>query len=226
VNLSNADPRSRQEAAYQIAHLDQGRIESETIRHLWAAESEERDSLAKIWMVIALSRHSNETAKIRETLLTLTHDSDSSVRTLAVGELARLPIDESTIMTLADSLETEKDPYVRREIVILLGRAGEQAKAVWQQLAFCLTDEGTDVQMFAAEALGNIGPDAHRALPNLLRVAMEKNAPDDVRLAAIRAIGKLGTKAQAALPELHLIASRSDKIGAEATAAIKRLTSK
>ncbi len=59
---------------------------------------------------------------------------------------------------------------------------------------------GTDVRMFAAVAIGNIGPDAKTAIPALTELFKDKD--NVVRCLAAQAVGSIGSEAKAAIPSL------------------------
>ena len=83
------------------------------------------------------------------------------------------------------------------------------SKAAITVLIETLKDDHTYVRWSAAEALGNIGPDAKAAVPHLIEVL--KNENRDVRMAAAIALGRIGSEEAKAAAISHLIEGLKDE---------------
>lgn len=78
--------------------------------------------------------------------------------------------------------------------------SGEDWDAQLNRLVKGLNHRIWYVRMGSALALGGIGPEAERAIPDLLEALEDKNVK--VRCAVVRALGNMGTHAQTAIPHL------------------------
>lgn len=68
---------------------------------------------------------------------------------------------------------------------------GDAAKSAVPDLERLLSDENTEVALYAAEALGGIGTSAERAIPALQKLAAEDQEDEDLRETAQAAIKKI-----------------------------------
>ena len=94
------------------------------------------------------------------------------------------------------------------------------AKSAVSELAKALKDSDDYVRMFAALALGAIGPDAQPAVPALCEFL--RDGPVHLKNHAAGALGRIGPAAKAAIPEL--IATLSDAVaGGEAAQALAEI---
>ena len=93
-----------------------------------------------------------------------------------------------------------------------------------RELADVLQGSGSaDQRWKAAEALGNLGREAHGAVPVLAAALRDRN--EQVRWRAAEALGKLGTGAAQAVPALIDALDRSDMLAQEAAKALGRMGS-
>ena len=97
--------------------------------------------------------------------------------------------------------------------VYLLGRCGVRAVPA---LVRILRDTDDEVRAWAAEALGEIGPEAKVAIPALMKALGDSKG--GVRLCAARALGRVGPEAKAAVPALIKALGDSDYIMRECAA--------
>ncbi len=112
---------------------------------------------------------------------------------------------------LAKVLHDEKKSYSPRiEAALLLGRIG--GKEAVASLRLALSDRHPNVQDFAVVALGDVGPAAREALPDLARLLRqrlkEKTAISIRRDQTIEALAKIGGNSQEAVDALVLCLKR------------------
>ena len=125
-------------------------------------------------------------------------DADDQVRLEAARALAAIgPAAAAAVPALRDGLGDES-PFVRFEAARALGMFGVAARDAVESLAALLTQEGLEASTrdMAATALGEIGPDAAAAVPQLVQ-AMRDNSH-----AAADALGRVGPRAADAVPAL------------------------
>jgi hypothetical protein len=118
------------------------------------------------------------------------------------------------------------DPKERAWAAEALGRRGAVRSADVQEAVTPLrellkNDKNVNVRRAAAEALGNIGRDLDKTIPDLIR-AMKSDPAEPVKIAAILALGKIGPEARAALPELRPIAQDRKKENRRLSAAARQ----
>ncbi len=121
---------------------------------------------------------------------------------------------------LAASIQTEKDPLIRLEIIRALGRyPGPDAEVI---LKAALTDDDTHVRVAACEAWGrHSDAQAVKLLSDMLR----SDVDIDVRLAAAKALGE--TKNAAAVAALgEALADENPAMQYRAVLSLKKATGK
>src|SRR5699024_2971357 len=92
-------------------------------------------------------------------------------------------------------------------------------------LTDALKDSDNTVRGLAADALGEIGPDAKAALPMLLKMLTDANA--SVRARAAFALGGVGANAEETAPALaHLIKDKDDDVRLNAVSALAEVGGK
>jgi HEAT repeat protein len=99
----------------------------------------------------------------------------------------------AAIQTLGDIAQSPADAY--RDL----------AKPAVPELIEALGDKDDDVRIWAAIALGQIGPDAVNAVQPLLSLLRTEENPQAI-CGAIQALGEIGPGAESALPVLAAIA--------------------
>jgi len=95
---------------------------------------------------------------------------------------------------LAAALKDAKDSNFRQAILQGMQNTAYRGKTSVTPLMDCLTDANLNVRIFACNVLANIGPDAAEAIPQLRKIAEEKNVNPNVQTAARNAIQRLEAK--------------------------------
>lgn len=123
------------------------------------------------------------------TLVAALKDKNPLVRAAVAEGLGEMPRSEESVAALAGALK-DRDREVRYRAVRSLVRMGMAAKPAVADLTLVLTgDNNYLIRTAAAEALGQIGPDAAAATPALVAALGDWNA--GVRRAAETAIAKI-----------------------------------
>jgi HEAT repeat protein len=143
---------------------------------------------------------------------------DHSVRSAAAEALGKIgPIARPAVPSLIQALK-DVNPFVRLDAAVAMRRIeGNGARAVPVLIDLLTERSETQRQELlwseAANALGEIGPDAKQAVPALIRVLSLGSG--EARDQAASALGKIGSLAKAAEPEL-LKALKGDRSHAQA----------
>jgi HEAT repeat protein len=148
--------------------------------------------------VVALGRladdHKDCQAEVLQHLgRALKTDAAVAVREQAATTIGQQKIDANAggvLADLAESMRSEKEPSVRREVAASLGRFGPASKQAVQPLTAALTDPDAGVRAAAADALGRVGADAKASATELLPLL--KDGEKSVRQAAVFALGRVG----------------------------------
>lgn len=90
-----------------------------------------------------------------------------------------------------------KDPNLRQGAVVALAKVGKPAV---RALIAALGDPNADLRLWAAFALGHLGPQAGPAVAGLTRAAGDEDGT--LRAVAVESLGKIGPEARAAIPIL------------------------
>lgn len=143
---------------------------------------------------------------------TLRTDASSMVRRQAAVLIGQQRIEDSIIALtdLTESMRSEQDAAIRREVASILAGFGSLAKPAVVPLTQALQDSDAEVRTAAAHALGRIGAEARTATPEL--IARTKDAQLPVRLAAVFALGRVEPEdtATAAAAILAVLATEKD----------------
>ena len=130
-------------------------------------------------------------------------DSHSGTRAAAAEALGRIGPDAVAALPNLVRLLKDSERLARAQAAFALGRFGlEAAPAVPALATVVLNDSQVEIRRLAAEALGQIGPEASGAAAESLGQALQKDTQAEVRRAAALALGKIGTEAKSALPAL------------------------
>jgi HEAT repeat protein len=137
-------------------------------------------------------------------LAPLLDDSDAAARRAAVVALGRVsPAGSSAVAEkMAKMLGTEKDPDLRRDLIVSLGLLDERSPAVVSALAAVLSEKETEpdgkntelvakqqeLRRRAARTLGAFGPAAAAAADTLLKTAATDRLKD-IRVDAVHGFG-------------------------------------
>jgi len=130
-----------------------------------------------------------------------------------------------------DQLKSGKNAGARAAAAAELGRRGAvRAKDVQDALEplreALKNDDSPDVRRAAAQALGDISPDAAATVPALTEALKDKSPA--VKMAAARALGQYGAEARSAVPTLRTLAqAKTDKkVSQAARLALKAIIGK
>jgi HEAT repeat protein len=143
-----------------------------------------RRRAAKGLACIPVARASAEFA-----LLEMTHDKDTACREQAIRTLSVLGMPNRKMIESYIGALNDPSKEVRLAAVQALSNARWQAATVVPALMRSLADEFPAVREWAARVLGYFGPSSKAALPDLSRLAEDKE--ESVRLAAKVALDKI-----------------------------------
>jgi HEAT repeat protein len=121
----------------------------------------------------------------------MVNDAVPAVRQQAATVIGQQKVEDALVVLtdLTTAVRVEKEPSVRREVAVTLGRFGKLAKQAVPALIEALADKDDGVKAATAEALGRVGPEARAAAPELLKLAKGTDKP--LRLAATFALGRI-----------------------------------
>jgi HEAT repeat protein len=148
-----------------------------------------RDKAAEVRLaaVATLARGKADAAPL---LLAAMTDTDTRVRAAAVGTVVRLkPVPKEALPAVAGRLAAEKEPAVRKNLILALGGLGPDALP---HLVARLQVKEPGEQLLALKALEQQGAAAAGALPVVLGL-VAKPPNSAVRLGALQVLGKLPT---------------------------------
>ena len=180
--LSDADQSVRMAAVGALVEADRPQALAVVGSLLEMAPSPAGVEAARV--IAASGGEGAETARafLRRALVS----GEANVRSHAAVALSGLPDNESLVPALAEALESEQDPQVRRALAsILADRPATRAKAL-EALRAMMTEEEGMARVQAAAALAEHEPAA--AIP-VLTEAMQEGEPD-VRRTAARALAR------------------------------------
>jgi HEAT repeat protein len=109
-------------------------------------------------------------------------DPEVAVRFVAVNALSRIPGDIKEALPALLPLTKQGAGFQRNQVVQVLSRMGEPAIPVLMEL---LKDNENFVRSSAVVALHNIGPDAKKATPALIDLALQDTTPNTRRNAVL-----------------------------------------
>jgi len=144
-------------------------------------------------------------------LIVALEDDYVIVRIEAARAIGVIDSEGKAAKALGNSLIKDSDPRVREAAATALMNLGTKAKEVTPDLITALKDNDLWVKMYAAAALGEIGPERGvvEALISLLDVGYINDSNYyGVRAAAVNALAKFGIAAAPALPILEEINER------------------
>ena len=120
----------------------------------------------------------------------LQNDASPLVRQQAATVIGQQKVEDAAavLADLTTAVRVEREPSVRREVAVTLGRFGKLAKQAVPALTDALSDPNDGVKAAAAEALGRVGPEARTAVPELVKLARAADKP--LRLAVTFALGR------------------------------------
>ena len=121
----------------------------------------------------------------------LQNDAAPAVRQQAATVIGQQKVDDAAVV-LADltaALRVEKEPTVRHEVAVTLGRFGKLARQAVPALTEALADKDDGVKAATAEALGRVGPESRPAAAELLKLA--KSPDKTLRQAVVFALGRI-----------------------------------
>ena len=121
----------------------------------------------------------------------LQNDAAPAVRQQAATVIGQQKVEDALVVLtdLTSAVRVEKEPSVRREVAVTLGRFGKLAKQAVPALTDALADKDDGVKAAVAEALGRVGPESREAAPALLKLAKASDKP--LRQAVTFALGRI-----------------------------------
>jgi HEAT repeat protein len=140
-------------------------------------------------------------------------DSSAAVRTQAAMALGLLKEEDikQNVRDLIEALGTEKEPRVRKEIVVAIGRFPLVAKLAVTQMTDALKDKDAAVRAASAEAIAQTGSEGKSAAAGL--VPLLQDPEKSVRQAAVAALGRISPEGSPAIAETMAKMLGSEKDG-------------
>lgn len=143
----------------------------------------------------ALGQIGDKRAAVVDGLFALASDPEALVRRAGLRALKALKLPHDVVIPkLATTLKSAA-PADAAAIVATIAEGGKEAVPF---LTECLADKRACY--WACLALGEIGPDAKAAVPQLLK--LESREEPEVRLQALMALGQIGPAAKSAVPQV------------------------
>ncbi len=173
------------------------------------------EALGKIWI---LHKHKDAIPNVCRALRV---DTSAAVRTQAALVLGGLRNDDKELAskTLIDTLATEKESRVRKEIIAAMSKFPEVCALGVDPLVASLKDSDPSVKIAAAEAIALAGSQvktmAKSAAPGL--VPLLKDPDKAVRMAAVYALGRIQPEGASTIAE-----TMAAMLGTEKDADMKR----
>ena len=173
------------------------------------------DALGKIWIA-----HKHKEA-IPNICRALRVDPSAAVRAQAAIVLAGMRSDDVKYFskTLIDTLGTEKETRVRKQIILAMVKFPEVCSLGVEPLTAALADKDPTVKIAAAEAIALAGSQektmAKSAAPGLVPLLKDKDTA--VRMAAVYALGRIQPEGASTLAE-----TMAGMLGTEKDAEMKR----
>ena len=156
------------------------------------------DPFRRLYAARALGNIAGSSKAAVAELKNLVRDPDATIRlaaTLALGEIG--PAARDSVDGLTRALN-DTDGRVRHAAADALGGIGVAAVAALRKAV----EDGDDSRLAAVTALGEIGPPANAAIPEL-RVCLSDKTPS-IRCFAAQALGEIGARAAPALGPLRM----------------------
>lgn len=153
------------------------------------------EALAKLW---SNKQYKESIPSIGRALRLDTSAAVRSQAAQALGALKEVDIPRGE-RDLVDALGPEKEPRVRKEIVIAIGHFPAVAKHAVSQLTAALKDADPATRIAAADALAQTGSDGKSAAIEL--VPLLQNSDKGVRLAAVVALGRITPEGASSIAE-------------------------
>jgi HEAT repeat protein len=183
------DARVRKELATAVGRFPD--IAKKTVEPLIVV-LKDSDPAARAVAADALAKAGPEAKAAAPVLLPLLNDPDKAVRQAAVFALGRIAPDNPSFVAaaLVKRFGEEKEPELRRDVLVALKLLGDKSEPVITALAGALTDPDDDIRAVAVHTLGTFGPAAKPAADAILKLATgAKNK--DLRIDAVRAFGSV-----------------------------------
>lgn len=161
----------------------------------------------------ALAKLGSDAKDAATALLPLLDDADKPARQAGIFALGRISPDNPSFVAAAliERFGKEKEPDLRREIVVSVKLIGDKSEATVAALTKMLADAEADVQAEAARSLGLLGPAAKPAADALYKLATASK-DKGIRIDAMRAFGSaLGPAIKDRLKDvIHVMESDMD----------------
>ena len=187
VKLMDPDARTRKDAARALGRM--GPAAEEAVPSLRKAIGDE--PLVAIWAQYAIAEITDTDEPYVSAIAAYLRNEDDDLRGHAAAALGEMgPRAVKALPELMRTITEDKNPNVRFNAGLAVPKM--KAKAV-PALIEALKDPRDQIRRYAAQALGNIGPDAYPALAALKEVEAKDTDPV-TRDAAKWAVSKIGGK--------------------------------
>ncbi len=196
--LKSPEADVRRNAARELANL--GEEARPAVPALITAIKQDRDLFVRRFAVQALGTAKADPKVAVPVLKPLIKDNEKELAEAAITALGSMG--PTAVAPLIDALNNKPKPLAKKE-------KGKKTPKV--------PDSSAHLRNKAAEALGQIGPEARAAVPALIQTLKDP----EVRAAAITALGAMGPAAKEALPALQELTKAK---GAKKDKALKQLT--
>ena len=211
--LKNADEKARIAAIDSLAKLGPGAQDAVTDL---AAQLADKSAMVRAHAAWALGCVGKGAKSAAPALVKTAADTDFHVRRESVEALKAIGDAELANPVLAAALE-DKDPSVRVAALDALTEFGAASVPV---LANALSKP--DTRYWAALAIGELGPVAKGALPQLTEALADEHP--EVRREVLLAIGRLGAEAAPAVPAISpLVADKEQSVRSAAAYALGQI---
>lgn len=163
----------------------------------WLDELKSDDPLIREEALAVLSEAGAAARAAMPAILKLTHHADAPVRAASLTTLKCVADPKQARRVVVRALEDE-DPLVRCRAVVLLRQIAPKHPDLRLHLLDLLKQPVGRMELLSL--LGQMGPEAERAVPTLTKLLAEADPPE--RRLAIRALGRIGPAARPAVPAL------------------------
>jgi cell division protein FtsB len=172
-------------ASTETAGLEEPNVSSVRLETAVPGEDDDLPQFEPVTQLLELNR---ELASMR-TLLTNSQDTSEDLLAQKLSLEAEIDKLEDNLALLEEINQSADDASLRRRQLSIQAAAATFARMEESAIPYlieCLDGEDVDIQIWGADVLGRIGPDASTAVPDLRRLQDSQNA--GLRLAIDRAL--------------------------------------
>ncbi|GMQ80133.1 MAG: hypothetical protein BMS9Abin04_077 [Planctomycetia bacterium] len=198
--LGHRDPETRTEAARTLGILgaDAGAAASALRKGLT-----DEDSRVRAYCAYALGRLGDVNGALVEALAQAVADPEPAVRRAAIKALRSLDVSQKRLLPLLVKTLENADPATLVPTLNTLAEGGAEAVP-----ALCEALHDEKGCYWASLILGQMGPEAKEAVPQLISVL--RRPEPEVRKEALVTLGQIGPAAAAAVPEIARILEQDE----------------